>query len=455
MAEPAEIVKGCMVIKANGYAVWELLQRELDDRFKATGHQNVYFPLLIPQSFLQKEAEHVEGFAPELAVVTIAGGKELEEPYVIRPTSETIIGHFFAKWIHSYRDLPMLVNQWANIIRWELRTRMFLRTTEFLWQEGHTAHATHQEAVEEVLRILDVYAEVAEDIMAMPVIKGVKTNSEKFAGAFKSYSIEAMMQNGLALQAGTSHDLGQNFGKAFDVQFQSKEGKLDYVWQTSWGVSTRLIGGLIMSHSDDKGLVLPPKLAPVKSVLVPIYRKDDEKSSVLEAAYRLAKEVGAKVDDREGQSPGAKFFHWERRGVPIVLELGPRDLASNNIVMKRRDTGTKEIIPQTELAPRVPATLAAMQTDLYNSAKKRLKDNTVLANSVEEVESILKDVTAEKGGGKFVMAHMKDDAVCDARMKEFKATVRNIPLTDEYDGPGKCIVTGETVDRRVVIAKSY
>jgi prolyl-tRNA synthetase len=455
MAEPAEIVKGCMVIKANGYAVWELLQRELDDRFKATGHQNVYFPLLIPQSFLQKEAEHVEGFAPELAVVTIAGGKELEEPYVIRPTSETIIGHFFAKWIHSYRDLPMLVNQWANIIRWELRTRMFLRTTEFLWQEGHTAHAKHQEAVEEVLRILDVYVEVAEDIMAMPVIKGVKTNSEKFAGAFKSYSIEAMMQNGLALQAGTSHDLGQNFGKAFDVQFQSKEGKLDYVWQTSWGVSTRLIGGLIMSHSDDKGLVLPPKLAPVKSVLVPIYRKDDEKSSVLEAAHRLAKEVGAKVDDREGQSPGAKFFHWERRGVPIVLELGPRDLASNNIVMKRRDTGTKEIIPQTELASRVPATLAAIQTDLYNSAKKRLKDNTVLANSVEEVESILKDVTAEKGGGKFVMAHMKDDAACDARMKEFKATVRNIPLTDEYDGPGKCIVTGETVDRRVVIAKAY
>ena len=455
MAEPAEIVKGCMVIKANGWAVWEGLQHELDTRFKATGHQNMYFPLLIPQSFLQKEAEHVEGFAPELAVVTIAGGKELEEPYVIRPTSETIIGHFFAKWIHSYRDLPVLVNQWANIIRWELRTRMFLRTTEFLWQEGHTAHATHQEAVEEVLRILDVYAEVAEDIMAMPVIKGVKTNSEKFAGAFKSYSIEAMMQNGLALQAGTSHDLGQNFGKAFDVQFQSKEGKLDYVWQTSWGVSTRLIGGLIMSHSDDKGLVLPPKLAPVKSVLVPIYRKDDEKSSVLEAAYRLAKEVGAKVDDREGQSPGAKFFHWERRGVPIVLELGPRDLASNNIVMKRRDTGTKEIIPQAQLASRVPATLAAMQTDLYNSAKKRLKDNTVLANSVEEVESILKDVTAEKGGGKFVMAHMKDDAACDARMKEFKATVRNIPLTDEYDGPGKCIVTGETVDRRVVIAKSY
>jgi prolyl-tRNA synthetase len=455
MAEPAEIVKGCMVIKANGYAVWELIQRELDDRFKATGHQNVYFPLLIPQSFLQKEAEHVEGFAPELAVVTIAGGKVLEEPYVIRPTSETIIGHFFSKWIHSYRDLPVLLNQWANIIRWELRTRMFLRTTEFLWQEGHTAHSTHDEAVAEVLRILDIYAEVAEDVMAMPVIKGVKSHSEKFAGALRSYSIEAMMQNGLALQAGTSHDLGQNFGKAFDVQFQSKEGKLDYVWQTSWGVSTRLVGGLIMSHSDDKGLVLPPKLAPVKAVLVPIYRKDDEKARVLEAAERIAKEVGAKIDDREGQSPGAKFFHWERRGVPVVLELGPRDLASNNIVMKRRDTGTKEILPQAELAAKLPATLAQMQKDLLDSAKARLKDNTVLANSIEEVESILKDVTAEKGGGKFVMAHLKDDAVCDARIKEFKATVRNIPLVDEYDGPGKCIVTGETVDRRVVIAKSY
>jgi prolyl-tRNA synthetase len=306
-----------------------------------------------------------------------------------------------------------------------------------------------------VLRILDIYAEVAEDIMAMPVIKGAKTRAEKFAGALRSYSIEAMMQNDLALQAGTSHDLGQNFGKAFDVKFQSKEGQLDYVWQTSWGVSTRLIGGLIMTHSDDKGLVLPPKLAPIKSVMVPIYRKDQEKDAVLEAAHRIAKEVGAKVDDREGQSPGAKFFHWERRGVPIVLELGPRDLASGNIVMKRRDTGAKEIVPQTEIASRISATLDQMQKDLYASAKQRLKDNTVLANSVEEVEAILTDVSAEKGGGKFVMAHLKDDAACDARMKEFKATVRCLPLVDEYDGPGKCIVTGETVDRRAVIAKAY
>jgi prolyl-tRNA synthetase len=455
LAEPAEIVKGCMVIKANGYAIWELLQRELDTRFKATGHQNVYFPLLIPQSFLHREAEHVEGFSPELAVVTVAGGKELEEPYVIRPTSETIIGHFFAKWIQSWRDLPMLVNQWANVVRWELRTRLFLRTTEFLWQEGHTAHATHEEALAEVLRILRVYAEVAEEVMAMPVIQGVKSRAEKFAGALRSYSIEAMMQNGLALQAGTSHDLGQNFGKAFDVKFQNKEGQLDYVWQTSWGVSTRLIGGLVMSHSDDKGLVLPPKLAPVKAVLVPIYRKDEERGKVLEAAHKIAADVGAKVDDREGQTPGAKFFHWERRGVPVVLELGPRDLAAGSIVLKRRDTGAKQPGAQADLAAALPRALNAMQNDLYCAAKDRLKANTVAANSLREVESILADVTAEKGGGKFVMAHLKDDLACDARLKEFKATVRNIPLVDECDGPGRCIVTGEPVDRRVIIAKAY
>lgn len=455
MAEPAEIVKGCMVIKPNGYAVWERLQRELDDRFKASGHQNVYLPLLIPQSFLKKEAEHVEGFSPELAVVTIAGGKELEEPYVIRPTSETIVGHFFARWIQSYRDLPMLLNQWANVLRWELRTRMFLRTTEFLWQEGHTAHSTHEDAVEEVLRMLDIYAEVAEDVMAMPVVKGVKSRAEKFAGALRSYSIEAMMQNGLALQAGTSHDLGQNFGKAFDVQFQTSEGKLDYVWQTSWGVSTRLIGGLIMTHSDDKGLILPPKVAPQAAVIVPIYRKPEERAAVLETAAKIGKELKAHIDTRDGQSPGAKFFHWERRGIPVVFELGPRDVASGNIVLKRRDTGEKQVIPQTEAAPALPAALEAMQKNLYDRARQRLKDNTCIANTIGEVEDILRDVTAEKGGGKFVMAHLKDDPANDARIKEFKASVRNIPLVDEFDGPGNCILTGEPVDRRVVIAKAY
>ena len=460
MAEPAEIVKGCMVIKPNGYAVWEALQRELDQRFKASGHQNVYFPLLIPESFLKKEAEHVEGFAPELAVVTIAGGKVLEEPYVIRPTSETIVGHFFARWIQSWRDLPLLLNQWANVMRWELRTRLFLRTSEFLWQEGHTAHASHEEALEEVLRILDVYADVAENVMAMPVIKGMKTMGEKFAGAVRSYSIEAMMQNGLALQAGTSHDLGQNFGRAFDVKFQTKEGKLDYVWQTSWGVSTRLIGGLIMTHSDDKGLVLPPKVAPVPAVLVPIYRKDEERAVVMEAARKIAarpviKTAGIKIDDREGQTPGAKFFHWERRGVPVVIELGPRDVAAGQAVLKRRDTGTKQIVALDAVAATLETLLETMQRDVYQSAKERLRANCVLANSIGEVEDILRPVTAEKGGGKFVMAHIKDDPRCDARLKEFKATVRCVPLIDEYDGAGTCIITGEPVAQRSVIAKAY
>ena len=460
MAEPAEVVKGCMVIKANGYAVWERLQADLDRRFKATGHKNVYFPLFIPESFLKKEAEHVEGFAPELAVVTHAGGKKLEEPLVVRPTSETIVGHFFAKWIQSYRDLPLLFNQWANVVRWELRTRMFLRTSEFLWQEGHTAHATQQEAYEETVRMLHVYGDVAEQLMAMPVIRGVKSKSEKFAGADRSFCIEAMMQNGLALQAGTSHELGQNFGKAFDVTYQSKEGKLEYVWQTSWGVSTRLIGGLIMTHSDDRGLVLPPKLAPTKVVIVPILRKDADIPALLAKVHAVAQALNAadittEVDAREEQSPGAKFFHWESRGVPVVIELGPRDLAANTCVVKRRDLGTKEPTSLDGLPATIAALLGRMQTELLETARKRLADNTVLANSIGEVEEILNPVTAEKGGGKFVMAHVKDDAACDARIKEFKASVRCIPLEDKFDGPGKCIVTGETVPHRSVIAKAY
>jgi prolyl-tRNA synthetase len=460
LSEPAEVVKGCMVIKPNGYAIWEKLQSELDRRFKATGHKNCYFPLLIPESFLKREAEHVEGFSPELAVVTIAGGKELEERYVIRPTSETIIGHFFSKWIQSHRDLPVLVNQWANVVRWELRTRMFLRTTEFLWQEGHTAHATEAEMTEETLKMLDVYAEVAEKVMAMPVIKGVKSKAEKFAGAVRSFSIEAMMQNGLALQAGTSHELGQNFGKAFDVTFQSREGKLEYVWQTSWGVSTRLIGGLVMTHSDDKGLVLPPTLAPVHVVIVPIYRKEEEKTAVLEKARALGAELTAagmtvEVDAREEHSPGAKFFHWEQRGVPVVLELGPRDLAAGNVVLKRRDLGTKTPVPMAGIVAAVGEASCKMQGELFAAAQQRLKDNTVVANSFGEVKEILGGVTAEKGGGKFVMAHLKDDPDCDARIKELKASVRCIPLVDEYDGPGKCILTGETVEKRSVIAKAY
>jgi prolyl-tRNA synthetase len=332
---------------------------------------------------------------------------------------------------------------------------MFLRTAEFLWQEGHTAHSNHDEAVEEVRRMLDVYAEVAEDVLAMPVIKGVKTQAEKFAGALESYSIEAMMQNGFALQAGTSHDLGQNFGKAFGVQFQNRAGQLDYVWQTSWGASTRLIGGLIMSHSDDKGLVLPPKLAPIKAVIIPIYRQDSERARVLETAHRIANEVGAKVDDREGQTPGAKFFHWERRGVPVVLELGPRDLAAGSVVLKPRSSGDRRSVSVTAVGEKLQELLGEMHNNLFRAAQQRMKANTVLANSIGEVEAILSDVTAEKGGGRFVAAHVKDDSRCDLRVKAFKATIRCIPLLDEYDGPGKCIITGEPVERRAIIAKAY
>ncbi|MCK5798430.1 MAG: proline--tRNA ligase [Deltaproteobacteria bacterium] len=460
LAEPAEIVKGAMVIKPHGYAIWEKIQADLDRRFKETGHKNAYFPLLIPESFLKKEAEHIEGFAPELAVVTIAGGKKLKEPYVIRPTSETIIGHFFSKWISSWRDLPLKINQWANVMRWEMRTRMFLRTSEFLWQEGHTAHANHDEALAEVLQMLDVYADFAEEVMAMPVIKGLKTQSEKFAGAVNSYAIEAMMQNGYALQAGTSHDLGQNFGKAFDVKFQNSEKQLEYVWQTSWGVSTRLIGALIMSHSDDSGLVLPPKLAPVQAVFVPIYRKDHERAEVVSKAQALATElrgrgVAVEVDDREGVKPGAKYFHWERLGACARIEIGPRDLADNAVMMKRRGADTKEKVPMTALGDTVDALLDTMQRDLLETAKQRRADATVLANSYDEVKEILGDATAERGGGKFVMAHVKDDPTCDARLKEIKASVRCIPLVDDYDGPGTCIFTGEKVDKRVILGKAY
>ena len=460
MAEPAEVVKGCMVIKPHGYAVWEKIQAAIDKRFKATGHKNAYFPMLIPESFLKREAEHVEGFSPELAVVTIAGGEQLEERYILRPTSETIVGHFFAKWIQSWRDLPLLINQWANVIRWEKRTRLFLRTTEFLWQEGHTAHATEEEARQEARRMLEVYADVAENVMGMPVVKGLKTRTEKFAGAEKSYSIEAMMQNGLALQAGTSHELGQNFGRAFDVKFQNREGQLDYVWQTSWGVSTRLIGGLIMTHSDDRGLVLPPNLTPLQAVVIPIYRKDTDREAIVTRAHQAAAAlhnagVTVEVDDREGFTPGNKFFHWEQRGIPVTLELGPRDLEQGVVVVKRRDTGEKEPVAQDAVGGYVTGLLERMQGEMFARARQRLKDNTVVANSFEEVREILEPVSAERGGGKFVMAHLKDDAGCDARIKALKATVRCIPIVDEYDGPGKCILTGETVSQRVVIAKAY
>jgi prolyl-tRNA synthetase len=394
LAEQAEVVKGCMVIKPNGYAIWEKMQRDLDDRFKATDHVNAYFPMLIPQSFLQKEAEHVEGFAPEVAMVTHAGGKELEEPYAIRPTSETIIGYFFSKWIESHRDLPLLINQWANVMRWEMRTRLFLRTGEFLWQEGHTAHSNHVEAQEEVQRMLDVYADFAEEVMAMPVIKGQKTENEKFAGALSTYSIEAMMQDGRALQAGTSHDLGQNFGKAFDVKFQNKDGELEYVWQTSWGVSTRLIGGLIMTHSDDAGLVLPPKLASLQVVIVPVFRKENEKERVITAAQTLADEIrktghSVKVDDRDWLRPGAKYYEWERQGVCYRVEIGPRDLDKDQVVIKGRIADGKEFIPRENAADAIHEKLEAMQIELFERAKKRREENSVHLSTWDEFLKVL------------------------------------------------------------------
>src|SRR5580765_7391906 len=426
MAEPAEIVKGCMVIKANGYAVWEGLQRELDARFKATGHQNMYFPLLIPQSFLQKEAEHVEGFSPELAVVTVAGGKELEEPYVIRPTSETIIGHFFAKWIQSWRDLPMLVNQWANVIRWELRTRMFLRTAEFLWQEGHTAHATGEEAQEEVLRMLEVYRDFVETDLAIPVWPGRKSDAEKFAGAEATYSIEALMRDGKGLQAGTSHHLGQHFAKVFDITFQDESGKRQHVYQTSWGVSTRLIGAVIMSHGDDQGLRLPPHIAPIQAVVVPIYRKPEDKAVVLEFVGKVRAAIGERarvyVDDRDHYTPGWKYNEYEMRGVPVRLEVGPKDVANQAVMSVRRDSRAKESIPIANLAERLPALLEEIQAALFASANAYREESTAFAGSIEEIEAHFR----ERRG--YVATPWDGDAKFEAEVKaRTMATLRCVP----------------------------
>ena len=468
LAEPAKVVKGCMVIKPYGYAIWEKIQRSLDARFKDTGHENAYFPLLVPQSFIAKEAEHVEGFAPELAVVTHAGGEKLEEPYVVRPTSETIIGHFFSKWISSHRDLPMLVNQWANVMRWELRTRMFLRTTEFLWQEGHTAHASHEEALEEVKRMLNVYGEFAEDVMAMPVIRGVKTDSDKFAGALSSLCIEAAMQDGKALQAGTSHDLGQNFGKAFDVKFQNEGGDLEYVWQTSWGVSTRLVGGLVMTHSDDEGLVLPPALAPIHAVIVPIYRNDEQRGKVMEAAEKIKATLSdidiappraryrdfleVRIDDRD-MRPGAKFYHWERRGVPMRIELGPKDLDKGQVCVKMRIGGGKEFIPQDDFLAGAADRLAQYQASLRSRAEEQRAAMTVTLDTWDEFQEAF-------AGDKSVFAwcHWDGTPQTEAAIKaETKATIRCVPLPGQGPAPepGKCIKTGAPSPQRVLVAKAY
>ncbi len=454
LAEPAEVVKGCMVIKPHGYAIWEKIQAGLDGMFKETGHQNAYFPLLIPESFLKREAEHVEGFAPELAVVTHAGGKQLEERYVIRPTSETIIGHFFARWIESYRDLPLLINQWANVVRWELRTRMFLRTTEFLWQEGHTAHATHAEAKEEVSRMLQVYATFAEEYMAMPVVCGMKTETEKFAGALESHCIEAMMQDGKALQAATSHDLGQNFGKAFDVKFQNKEGASEYVWQTSWGASTRLVGGLVMTHSDDNGLVLPPRLAPVQVAIVPIFGKGAQEEAVRASGRTLVAELKkaniAAVFDERDYKPGYKYFEWEQKGVPVRLELGPKDIDKNQVMMKDRLEAQKQPVSRDGIVGHIEAHLLHMQSALLQRARDRRAENTLHVDSYDAFKEVFAG-----NESKFVHAHWDGTKATEARVKEeTKATIRCIP----YDAPeevGRCMVTGAPSSKRVLFAKSY
>lgn len=458
-------VRGCMVIRPNGMALWENMRDALDTMFKDTGHENAYFPLFIPKSFLSKEAQHVEGFAKECAVVThsrlksVDGGVEvdpdskLEEELIVRPTSETIIWDTYRGWIQSYRDLPILVNQWANVVRWEMRTRLFLRTMEFLWQEGHTAHATQEEAEAETRQMLDVYATFAEEFMAMPVIKGVKTASERFAGAVETYCIEALMQDGKALQAGTSHFLGQNFAKAFDVKFQDKDGEHKLVWATSWGVSTRLIGGLIMTHSDDQGLVLPPKLAPTQVVVVPIYRSDEQREAVLEYADSIYDELKAlgvriKVDDRDNYNPGYKFAEHEAAGIPLRIAVGPRDLENNNVELARRDTLEKNIESRDGLGVRVKKLLDDIQVELFEKAKKRRADNTTEVDTYEDFQNVI-----ENDGG-FVWAHWDGTAETEEKIKEeTKATIRLIPLEDGEEG--RCMVTGKPSKQKVLFARSY
>ena len=450
-------VRGCMVIRPNGYAIWEQMQRALDQMFKDTGHQNAYFPLFIPQSFLSREAEHVEGFAPEVAVVTHGGGKELDEPLIVRPTSETIVYAMYAKWIQSYRDLPLLINQWANVVRWEMRTRLFLRTTEFLWQEGHTAHATEAEAEEEARRMLGVYRTFMEEWMAMPVLTGLKTDSERFAGAVRTYSCEALMQDNKALQAGTSHNLGQNFARAFEVTFQTAEGGLDHVWNTSWGVSTRLVGALIMTHSDDAGLVCPPRLAQYQVVIVPIYKNDEERAAVLQAATRVRGDLAAAgirvhLDGREGMKPGAKYYEWEGRGVPLRLEVGPRDVASGSVVLARRTGGKKETLPVEGVAGPITAAMERMQTDLLQAALARREAASLRGATKEQFIARM-----EKEGG-LVYGGFCGSAACEADIKEkTKATIRVLPDPEFRSpvAPTKCLWCDRPSVAEAVWAKAY
>ncbi len=446
-------VKGCMVIRPRGYALWEKMKAGLDGLFKETGHQNAYFPLLIPESFLKREAEHVAGFSPELAVVTHGGGEQLEEPLIIRPTSETIIWSMYKKWIQSYRDLPLLINQWANVVRWEKRTRLFLRTTEFLWQEGHTAHASEEEAQEETLKMLMVYKKFAEQYMALPVISGIKSESEKFAGAVQTYAIEGMMQDKRALQAGTSHNLGQNFAKAFDVTFQTREGTLDYVWASSWGVSTRLVGALIMAHSDDRGLVLPPVLAPTQVVIVPIF-KNQNKAEVIGYARklyeRLKGRISVEIDEDDQSSPGWKFAEAELQGIPIRVEVGPRDLAKEQAVVVRRDTYEKISVPASQLDTRVQELLEEIQSNLFHRALAFRKENT---HQVDDYQTF-KKVIEEEGG--FIECGWCGQADCEAKIKDdTKATIRVLPLGRSGAEAKNCIFCGEKAKELAVFAKAY
>ena len=461
-------VRGSMVIKPYGFAIWESIQADLDRRFKETGHMNAYFPLFIPKSYFSKEASHVDGFAKECAVVThyrlmddpkgggvvVDPSAKLEEELIVRPTSETIIWDTYKDWIQSYRDLPILVNQWANVVRWEMRTRLFLRTAEFLWQEGHTAHATEREAIQEAETMLDLYATFVEEVMAIPVLRGLKSEGERFAGALETYCIEALMQDGKALQAGTSHFLGQNFAKAFDVKFQTKEGTQEYVWATSWGVSTRLMGALIMTHSDDNGLVLPPKLAPYQVVIVPIYKGEEQLAAISEVAEVLMKQlrlagVTVKFDNRDTHKPGWKFNQYELQGVPIRIAIGPKDLEKGSVEVARRDTLTKQFMKQEEVASAVPLLLDEIQVSLFDKALRFREENSKTADTWEEFETLM------KGNPGFVYAHWDGTTSTENKIKELtKATIRCIPLNAAKE-EGKCVLTGNPSIQRVVFAKAY
>ena len=462
-------VRGCMVIKPYGYAIWEKMQAELDRMFKETGHQNAYFPLFVPKSLFEAEEKNAEGFAKECAIVThyrlkndpdrpgkliVDPEAKLEEELIVRPTSEAIIWNTYKGWIQSYRDLPILINQWANVVRWEMRTRLFLRTAEFLWQEGHTAHETKEEAITEAIQMNEVYAEFAENFMAIPVIKGIKTESERFAGALETYCIEALMQDGKALQAGTSHFLGQNFAKAFDVKFNTKEGQLDYVWATSWGVSTRLIGALIMTHSDDRGLVLPPNLAPIQVVIVPIYKSDEQLEAISSLAINLMSQfktlgISCKYDDRTTQRPGAKFAQYELQGVPLRVAIGPKDMENKTVELARRDTLTKEIIALNDLVPMVKNLMKEIQEALFKKALDFRDSHITEVHTFDEFKHILENKTG------FVSAHWDGTSETEQKIKELtKATVRCIPL-DVKEEPGECVYSGKPSSKRVLFAKAY